>query len=82
MAYETAELYDRKLFRDLGRFEGPFFYSGPTTIYRQRSYQLGTHRLPLLKYLVWSCDHSRAQTVETEDMHVGTVPTMEHQVIF
>ena len=32
---------------------------GLPTIYHQRPYQLGTlGRLPLLKYLAWSCDHS------------------------
>ena len=47
---------------------------GPTTKHRQRPYQLGTHRLPLLKYLAWSCDHSSSDSREGTCMRAPFLP--------
>ena len=41
-------------------------------------YQLGTHRLPLLKYLAWSCDHSSSDSRDRGRAFGHRVPTMEH----
>ena len=51
---------------------------GPTTIYHQRPYQLGTHRLPE----AGTIPAESRLTAETEDVHKGTAPIMEHQAIF
>ena len=39
-------------------FFGCLTLRSTTTKYHQRSYQLGTHRIPILKFLARSCDHS------------------------
>ena len=56
---------------------------GPTSIYRQRPHQLGTHRLPILKYeLAWSCDHSSSDSRDRERACGHRPYTVEHLAIF